>query len=538
MSSPIPFTPAARSSSPVEQSAATTPMQIAFALAVTIIVGVGLWSRWIGIDAQSMWADEGYTAWLTKYSLSAILTVLPTDDHPPLFYFLLHLWRGLFGNSVVAMRSLSVVSSTLCLPVMYLLARRIFQSRMCGLIALAFTSISYFPIWYAKEVRCYAFLELITCVCVYCMVLALERPTVVRVLLVSLSVAAALYTHTMVLFYTPGIVIFWMCYPSQLNLRGRLKHGAIVAGIVLLLYAPWVRTLWIQVRSVHSGFWPAKPGLTNLLDAICLYCGVGTADLQAAFRSHLPGTKFFGFLTWMPLVMLALGISFFQALTSKDAAVRRKMLAISAMAVLPIVLVFIDSRVLTPVFVNRVFLGAGVFLPLLLCFPVAFSRNRSIYLRVAPAVIILMVAALSLSVHHEQRDDWRGVTRYVLSLPEQQREVFAFQPYCQMLLDYYSNQLALPGSSVQIKGLMTKAEIEDPANPAPHIPVLANADPLGMLSEAIGTHQYKEIDVALQMYRLTPGLTEMPGFLQTHCASVSTTDFGGMRVTRCMLAQQ
>jgi 4-amino-4-deoxy-L-arabinose transferase-like glycosyltransferase len=513
-------------------------MQIAFALAVGVVVGLGLWFRWVGIDAQSMWADEGYTAWLTKYSLSAILTVLPTDDHPPLYYFLLHLWRGPFGNSVVAMRSLSVVSSTLCLPVMYLLARKIFQSRVCGLIALAFASISYFPIWYAKEVRCYAFLELVSCVCVYLMVLALERLTVVRVLLVSLSVAVVLYTHTMTLFYLPGIMIFWMCYPSQLNLRGRLKYGAIVAGIVLLLYAPWIRTLWTQVRSVHSGFWPAKPGLTNLLDTICLYCGVGTADLQAAFRLHLPGTKFFGFLTWMPLVVLALGFSFFQALTSRDAGVRRKMLAISAMAVLPIILVFIDSRLLTPVFVNRVFLGAGVFLPLLLCFPVAFSKNRSIYLRVAPAVIILMVAALSLSVHHEERDDWRGVTRYVLSLPEQQREVFAFQPYCQMLLDYYSNQLAHPGSSVQIKGLMTKAEIEDPANPAPHIPVLANTDPLGVLTEAIGTHKYKEIDVALQMYRLPPSLIAMPGFLQTHCASVSTTDFGGMRVTRCMLAQQ
>lgn len=537
MSSPIAITPEASARSKATETALTLPMQIAYVVAATIVVALGLWFRWGGIDAQSMWADEGYTTWLTKYSLSAILTVLPTDTFPPLYYFLLHIWRGVFGNSVIALRSLSVVASTLCLPVMYLLARRIFESRLCGLIALAFASISYFPIWYAHEVRCYAFLELVSCLCVYCMVLALERVTVTRVLFVSLSLVAVLYTHTMTLFYLPGFVIFWMCYPSRLDTRGRLRNLALVSAIVLLLYAPWIRTLWTQVRWVHSGFWPAKPDLTSLVRTICTYCGVDTEDLQLALRAHHPGTRLFGFLTWVPPVMLALAIGFFQGITSKEPLVRRKALAISAIATLPIVLAFVDSRLLTSVFVTRVFMGAGVFLPLLLCFPIAFSRTRSIILRLAPAVVVLMVAALSLSVQREQRDNWRGVTRYVLSLPEPAREVFAFQPYCQMLLDYYSNQLAHPGKSVPIRGLMTKAEIEDPAALAPHIPFLANADPLGMLREAIASHQYKEIDVALQMYRLPPSLVEMPAFLQSHCASVAATDFGGMRVTRCTLAQ-
>jgi 4-amino-4-deoxy-L-arabinose transferase-like glycosyltransferase len=520
----------------IETNAARN-MRIALELSLVFATCVGVWYRWFGIDAQSMWADEGYTTWLTKYSLSAILTVLPTDTFPPLYYFLLHLWRGLFGNSVNAIRSLSVVSSTLCLPVMYLVARKIFQSRLCGLIALAFTSLSYFPVWYAKEVRPYAFLEFVSCLCVYCMVLALEKTTIVRLLLVSLCITAVLYTHTMTLFYMPGIVIFWMCYPSELGARGRLKNAALVGVVVLLLYAPWIRTLWMQVRWVHAGFWPAKPDFAAMLKTICTYCGVDTEDLQLALRARLSGTRLFGFLTWMPLVMLALGIGLVHGIASKEAVVRRKVLAISAVATLPILLAFVDSRLLTSVFVPRVFIGAGVFLPLLFCFPIAFSRNWSIYLRVAPAVTILLLAALSLSVQHEERDNWRGVTRYVLSLPEPDREVFAFQPYCQMLLDYYSNQLTHPGRSVQIKGLMTKAEIEDPANPTPHIPVLANADPLGMLSDAIGSRRYKEIDVALQMYRLPPSLIAMPSFLQTHCSSVSATDFGGMRVTRCMTVQ-
>jgi len=537
MSSPVSLSSQVSSHASKEKSTVTRPMQVAFVVVATIVLGVGLWFRWTGIDAQSMWADEGYTSWLTKYSLSAILTVLPTDDHPPLYYFLLHLWRDVFGNSVVAMRSLSVIASTLCLPVMYVLARRIFQRRLCGLIALAFTSISYFPIWYAHEVRCYAFLELASCVCIYCMVLTLERLTIVRLITLSLSVAVILYTHTMGLFCIPGILIFWMCYPSRLDLSGRLKHAALIAGIVLLLYAPWIRTLWVQVRSVHSGFWPAKPDLSTLLKTICIYCGIDTEGLQLAFRAHHPNTRLFGFLTWAPPVVLALAVGFFQGITSKDAAVRRKVLAISAIATLQILLVFVDSRLQTPVFVNRVFIGTGVFLPLLLCFPVAFVRNRSVYVRIAPALAVFMMALLTLSVRREQRDDWRGVTRYLLSLPEPQREVFAFQPYCQMLVDYYAKQLAQPGNPAQISGLMSKSEIEDPTIAQPHIPVLANADPLGMLSESIASHRYNEIDVALQMYRLPPSLLAMPAFLHSHCASVTAKDFDGMRVTRCTLAQ-
>jgi hypothetical protein len=518
-----------------DEFAVSRRMHIALGLTLVLVAGAGIWFRWVGINAQSMWADEGYTTWLTQYSPSVILKLLPTDNHPPLYYFLLHFWRALFGSSVFALRGFSALCSTLCLPVMYLLARRIFNSRLCGLVAFTFASLSFFPIWYAKEVRDYALLELLSCLCVYWMVLTLEAATRARMVVLALSLAALLYTHNMAWFYIPGLLVFWFCYPSEMDLRGRLKRGAVIAGIVFALFAAWIRPMWVQVRLVHDNFWPVKPGVTDLFRTICIYCGIDADDLQVALRLHLPKLRFLGFRTWAAIVLLCLGIGFIYGMRSKDSLVRRKVLAITSISFLPILLVFAYSHFLTSVYINRVLIGAGVFLPLLFLAPVAFAKNGNRMLQLSPAFGMLIAASLSLALQHEQRDDWGGVTRYVLGLREPQRVVFAFQPFCQILMNYYGNQLTHPGASVQITGLMSKADLEDATNPTPGIPPLSKADPIGMLREAIASGRYKEIDVALQMFRLPASLEAMPDFLSTHCASVSTTDFNQIRLTRCVL---
>lgn len=511
-------------------------MRIALELALCLAAGSGVWLRWAGLNAQSMWADEGYTTWLTQYSPSVILKLLPTDNHPPLYYLLLHFWRGLFGSSVFALRGFSALCSTLCLPVIYLLARRIFNSRLCGLIAVSFSSLSFFLIWYAKEVRDYALLELLSCLCVYWMVLTLETATRGRLIVLAVLLAALFYTHNMAWFYAPGLLVFWFCYPSEMEFRGRLKRGAVVAGIVLALFAAWLRPMWVQARLVHKNFWPTKPGANDLLRTLCIYCGIDADDLHFALRAHLPKIRLMGFRTWATIVLLFLGIGLFYGIRNKDSAVRRKVLAITSIALLPIFLVFVDSRLFTSVYINRVLIGAGVFLPLLFLVPMAFAKGGNRLLQLSPAFAMLIAVCLSLAVQNEQKDDWRGVTRYVLGLPESQRVVFAFQPFCQILMNYYADQLAHPGDSVKITGLMSKADLEDATNPTPGIPPLSNADPIGLLDSAIASGRYKEIDVALQMFRLPPSLVAMPGFLSTHCASVSTTDFNQIQVTRCVLA--
>jgi uncharacterized membrane protein len=65
------------------------------------------------------------------------------DQHPPLYYTLLHFWMT-FGDSATIVRALSALLSTLTIPVIYLLGRLSDGNQMVGLLAALILAISPF----------------------------------------------------------------------------------------------------------------------------------------------------------------------------------------------------------------------------------------------------------------------------------------------------------------------------------------------------------------------------------------------------------
>ena len=63
--------------------------------------------RFFQLDAQSFWNDEGTSARVAERSLPLITAAAIGDIHPPLYYYVLHFWRGLWGASEFALRGLS-----------------------------------------------------------------------------------------------------------------------------------------------------------------------------------------------------------------------------------------------------------------------------------------------------------------------------------------------------------------------------------------------------------------------------------------------
>jgi uncharacterized membrane protein len=71
-----------------------------------------------------MWLDEAYSAWFSSRSWHELWTMVPTyETHPPLYYSLAKLWRGLFGGDPAALRALSVLFGLLAVPVVAAAAR-------------------------------------------------------------------------------------------------------------------------------------------------------------------------------------------------------------------------------------------------------------------------------------------------------------------------------------------------------------------------------------------------------------------------------
>ena len=72
---------------------------------VGVVIAAGLllrfWTR------SGLWLDEALTVDIARLPLHEIPNALKHDGAPPLYYYLLHFWIVLFGQSNDAVRSLS-----------------------------------------------------------------------------------------------------------------------------------------------------------------------------------------------------------------------------------------------------------------------------------------------------------------------------------------------------------------------------------------------------------------------------------------------
>lgn len=238
------------------------PRWAAPALIATLVAGVAFRLH----SGSALWLDEALTVNIAGVPLADLPDRLRHDGSPPLYYALLHLWMRAFGDSDVAVRSMSSVFAVATLPAAYLAGLRIARDRVTALYAVALLAASPFAIRFATEARMYALIMLLTAVGIVVVDRALERPTVARLLpLVAVS-AALVMTHywtSFVVVATTGVVLLFR--------RARRVAAATLAGAALAVL-PWLPVLLYQMK--HTGTpWAAAPGLHVALAAVTDYAG-------------------------------------------------------------------------------------------------------------------------------------------------------------------------------------------------------------------------------------------------------------------------
>lgn len=136
--------------------------------ALAALVALGAVPRFFRIGEESLWIDEAYSLRLaTASGFGEIARATAGDVHPPLYYWLLHLWGGVFGDSVAALRAMSAVASLATIPLVHAIARP-FAGGSGALFAAALFAISPYHVWYAQEMRMYAPLVLFECAMALC----------------------------------------------------------------------------------------------------------------------------------------------------------------------------------------------------------------------------------------------------------------------------------------------------------------------------------------------------------------------------------
>ncbi|HEY2330925.1 MAG TPA: glycosyltransferase family 39 protein [Acidimicrobiales bacterium] len=258
------------------------------AVAVVVVgIALRLYSR------SQLWLDEALTVNIARLGPGAMVDALRHDGHPPLYYLLLHGWMKVFGDGNVAVRSLSAVFGIACLPLAYVVARRVGGAR-AGLATLLILAASPFAIRYSTETRMYSLVMLLV-LCGWLAVHAcLERPTPLRLVAVAVISGLLALTHYWA-FYLLAATSIALVVAWRRRVPGAGKTFlALAAGAVLFL--PWLPVFLEQAASTGTPW--GRPERPTSIAAISLADWGGGPFAEA----QLVG---FGILGLLGLALLA-----------------------------------------------------------------------------------------------------------------------------------------------------------------------------------------------------------------------------------------
>lgn len=239
------------------------------------------------IFSQSvLWLDEAQTVAIARLPLSTIAGALRHDGSPPLYYWLLHAWLAVFGISVFAARSLSVLLSILTWPLLWLVTRATAGARPAA-VAAAFAASSPFAIFFATEARPYALTGFLTALTALLLSRLLTSASWLCAAGAALATSALLLTHYWCAFL---IAVAWiaLCVAAVAGWRRRralTAAAAMTLGAVLTL--PWAPTLLFQLH--HTGTpWGKPPTLAVIPEVFAQW----SAPAQTVRFSGLPDTAY------------------------------------------------------------------------------------------------------------------------------------------------------------------------------------------------------------------------------------------------------
>ncbi len=243
-----------------------------------------------------LWLDEALTVDISRLPVALIPGALRRDGAPPLFYVLLHFWMGWFGQSDLAVRSLSGIFSCATMPVAWVAARRL-GGRPAAVAVVLVLASSPFAIYYGTEARMYAMVGFLVACGIVAVQRALERPRPGNVVAIALCTAALLYSHYWALYLgaSTGVWALWLAWrgPERLRRSGRWILGAVVVGG--LSFVPWLPIFVFQAQ--HTGTpWATPANFAAMVHVVGSFAGGATNQgrVLGVLFFALAGFGFFG----------------------------------------------------------------------------------------------------------------------------------------------------------------------------------------------------------------------------------------------------
>ncbi|MGW4808998.1 glycosyltransferase family 39 protein [Kitasatospora sp. NPDC004272] len=257
-----------------------------------------------------LWRDELATWSAAGRSFGDLVDMLRhVDAVSGVYYLFMHLWVSVFGDSTTSLRLPSALAMAGTAVFVSLIGRKLFGVRtglVAGLLFAVLPSVSRF----AQEARSYAFVVLAVTAATWFLLRALERPSVVRWLPYTASVAAAGLLHMVALSVLfPHAVVVAMRWWRERSRRLLIGFPAAVL-VGLLPVAPLVllgrrqvgrQISWLKVPHLQDFVWNWH-GLYQ--SALVSFCVFGLALLPVAWpKGRRPAVEI-GLIAFLPFTLL------------------------------------------------------------------------------------------------------------------------------------------------------------------------------------------------------------------------------------------
>jgi len=386
---------------------------------IVLILALGLILRLISLN-QSFWLDEATSANVVKnLSFKEIVTGFsPNDFHPPLYYFLLRGWAGVFGISEIGLRMLSVVFGIGTIYFVYLIAKEILPIKKDNFwgyfpeTAALLLATSGLHIYYSQEARMYVMATFLVGLTVFSFVKTLKKRSGVGWwVLFSLSLAFSTLTHYLMLFMIPVFWIFGFLTKFTCADRPKLSWWKkfFASHIILgLLWLPWFPYFLSQISagfSVKSSapLWWKILGLTSLKELLLVPIKFSIGRI--GFDNRLV----YFFVAGFPLVLF--GYLIFRSI--KELKREANFYLIWLWLLVPVFLAAILGLKLSVFSYFRLIFVLPAFYILISAGVTSLSKKWAVVVFILALFLNISTSGIYLFNSRFHREDWRGVAAFI-----------------------------------------------------------------------------------------------------------------------------
>ncbi|MCL4396022.1 MAG: glycosyltransferase family 39 protein, partial [Chloroflexi bacterium] len=286
---------------------------------------VAFFLRAYRLGDNNVWWDEGWSVWLSQKDLAWIALRTASDEHPPLHYWMLHVWNALAGTQAFAGRFLSVAFGLLTVALLYRIGKRI-GGTWVGVLAALLLAVARFHIWWSQDIKNYtpsiffAFAALWFGLDLLAesnssdsraaapksrLALYILSPTTQSIFAYGFFAALAMWTHYLAALVLLSLNVYALAVVVQESVRLRRLSSVLWPWLAANALAAALFAPWLYVYLSNASAWTAAPAFDSVfflrLVATVLPLGVTTnIENYAAVTIALTALAVLGSLAALP----------------------------------------------------------------------------------------------------------------------------------------------------------------------------------------------------------------------------------------------